>query len=185
MPQQDPQFGGFGAPPGPNKGSLPEFGGASSPFGNGGGFAPQPQPPVQRPQFEEPPSGPFGPGGPSGAGPAAPALPIRSTSAPLQALIPSMVMALVSLVLSATITFGDFTPTEFFFRVFSVTAWAAAGVFGVTMLGLFFNADNRKRAEGFYSVLGWKSAVYWATVGGLLLGIVWSAIEIGQWVGKL
>lgn len=138
MPQQDPQFGGFGTPPGPNKGSLPEFGGASSPFGNGGGFAPQPQPPVQPPQFEEPPSGPVGPGGSSGAGPAAPALPIRSTSAPLQALIPSMVMALVSLVLSATITFGDFTPTEFFFRVFSVTAWAAAGVFGVTMLGAVF-----------------------------------------------
>lgn len=101
------------------------------------------------------------------------------------ALAPSMVMAALSLVLSATITLGSFTPTEFMFRVLSVVAWLAAGIFGITLLGLYFNEDNRRRAKGFYSVIGWKVTLYWVTVGALLVGILWSAVEIGQWVGKL
>ncbi|MDO5076845.1 hypothetical protein [Corynebacterium sp.] len=178
MPQQHSPFGGFEETPASNAGSRPAFGdgagGTPSPFASG--FGPQPQP-----QFGTEPPGRSAPAwqvdGPAQA--------VSATSAPMLALAPSMVMAALSLVLSATITLGSFTPTEFMFRVLSVVAWLAAGIFGITLLGLYFNEDNRRRAKGFYSVIGWKVTLYWVTVGALLVGILWSAVEIGQWVGKL
>lgn len=114
-----------------------------------------------------------------------PAVAFQQTSAPTYVLLPSIVMGVVSIILSMILTFGGFTPTEALYRVLSVVAWLAAGIFGVTLLGLYFNADNRRRASGFYSILGWKTAVYWGTIALLILGILWSAVEIGQWVGKL
>lgn len=110
---------------------------------------------------------------------------ISENSAPVVSLVPSLVLAVISLVLSSVITFSSMGPTDSSYRVMSLVAWAAAGVIGITAMSLYFIADTKRRALGFYQIVSWKQAVYFATVALLFVAVVWSAVEIGLWVGKL
>ncbi|MBV7292616.1 hypothetical protein [Corynebacterium sp. TAE3-ERU16] len=110
---------------------------------------------------------------------------ISENSAPVVSLVPSLVLAVVSLILSGVITFSSMGPTDSSYRAMSLIAWAAAGVVGITAMSLYFIADTKRRALGFYQIVSWKQAVYFATVVLLFVAVVWSAVEIGLWVGKL
>lgn len=196
MSERDSHFGGFEQPNFSNNSSSPGFGSPprgfeapnfggesnnSTSFGAPPGMSPG-TPPAASPMtgFDATPAAVGStPGGLTSVGS------FKATSAPVQALIPSLVLGIVSVIISMVLTFGSHTPTDNAFKVLSTTAWLAAGLLGVSLLGLYFNADNKQRASGFYSIIGWKKALYWTTVSLLFVGIVWSAIEIGQWVGKL
>ncbi|MBI9001747.1 hypothetical protein M0E87_00810 [Corynebacterium sp. CCM 9185] len=100
-------------------------------------------------------------------------------------LVPSLILAVASLGLSGVITFSSIAPTDFSYRTMSLVAWAAAGIVGVTAMSFYFIADTKRRALGFYQIVGWKQAMYFVTMALLFVAVVWSAVEIGLWVGKL
>lgn len=133
------------------------------------------------------PSGSF-PGADPGAAPAAgssgPRL-SRATSAPVLRLLPSLVCGVISLVLSVVITFGGHQATDTSFAVLAFVAWALAGVVGITALGWYFSEDNERRGSGLYLEVDWKRVLYWATVVVLVIAVIWSAVNIAQWAGKL
>lgn len=110
---------------------------------------------------------------------------LSENSAPVLNLVPSLVLAIVSVLLSGFLTFSSITPTDGLYRILSLTAWGAAGLIGITAMSLFFLADTKRRAQGFYQVVSWKQMMYYATTALLFIAVVWSAIEIGLWVGKL
>lgn len=158
-----------------SQGFSPYSGGSfGSPGGNFSGANP------------EPPSSPaagaatFTPSSGSGGAGA-----FRASSAPVHCLIPSLVLGLIGLVLNAVITFGPATATDSTFATFALLGWALAGLAGVTLLAWYFNADNDRRASGFYTEIGWKKAVYYATMVVLVIAVVWSAVDIALWAGKL
>ncbi len=142
-------------------------------------------------------SGPGYPGGPGGfgpgpQGPGGPVAPLAGstgtgmtrTSAPVKYLLPSFAAGLIALVLNAVATFGDFEATDTSFAILSGIAWALAGLVGITALGGYFAKDNKHRGSGFYTEIGWKKTLYWVTVVMLVVAIIWSAVDIAQWVGK-
>lgn len=110
---------------------------------------------------------------------------LSKNSAPVLNLVPSLILAVVSVLLSGFLTLGAITPTDGLYRVLSSVAWAAAGLLGITSMSFFFIADTKRRAQGLYLVISWKQLMYYATVALLLIAVVWSAVEIGLWVGKL
>ena len=116
---------------------------------------------------------------------AGPSSAIADNSAPVVNLVPSLVLAVISLFLSGFITFSSVGPTDSPYRMVSLVAWAAAGVVGITAMSFYFMADTKRRALGFYQIVSWKQAVYFVTVALLFVAVVWSAVEIGLWVGKL
>lgn len=109
----------------------------------------------------------------------------RAASAPVHCLIPSLVLGLIGVVLNAVITFGSATATDSIFAILAGLGWALAGIAGVTLLAWYFNTDNKRRGSGFYTEIGWKKAVYYATMAVLVIAVVWSAVDIALWVGKL
>lgn len=106
-------------------------------------------------------------------------------SAPVHCLVPSLVLGLVGVVLNAVLTFGSSVATDTNFFVMAGLGWLLAGIAGVTLLGWYFTTDNKRRAAGFYTEIGWKKAVYYATMVVLVIAVVWSAVDIALWVGKL
>lgn len=142
-----------------------------SPGGNFSGSHPGPSP-QPSPQFS----------GTSGSGSSTS---LRSASAPVHCLVPSLVLGLLGVVLNAVITFGGSTATDTNFIIFAGLGWALAGIAGVTLLAWYFSTDNKRRAAGFYTEIGWKKAMYYATMVVLVIAVVWSAVDIALWVGKL
>ncbi|WP_342318602.1 hypothetical protein [Corynebacterium mayonis] len=67
----------------------------------------------------------------------------------------------------------------------AMTAWVLAGIVGIGVLSLYFVADAKARARGFYSTAGWQEFLYWGTLVALGAGVALSAIHIGLWFGKL
>lgn len=110
---------------------------------------------------------------------------LRAASAPVHCLIPSLVLGVIGVVLNAVITFGGSTATDTNFIIFAGLGWALAGIAGVTLLAWYFSTDNKRRAAGFYTEIGWKKAMYYATMVVLVTAVVWSAVDIALWVGKL
>ena len=74
---------------------------------------------------------------------------LSENSAPVLNLVPSLVLAIVSVVLSGFLTFSAITPTDDLYRILSLTAWVAAGLVGITAMSLFFLADTKRKAQGF------------------------------------
>ncbi|WP_084563050.1 hypothetical protein [Corynebacterium aquilae] len=106
-------------------------------------------------------------------------------SAPVHLLLPSLILGIAAIVTCAYLDFGPHTATDQAYKTFSTIAWFVSGIIGVSLVGVYFIADNRRRAESFYSYIGWKTALYWLTCAALTGGVLWSAIDIAQWVGKL
>ena len=106
-------------------------------------------------------------------------------SAPVHLLLPSLVLGIAAMSICAYLDFGPHTATDQAYKTFSVIAWFIAGIIGVGLVGVYFIADTHRRAESFYSFIGWKTALYWCTCAVITGGVIWSAIDIAHWVGKL
>ncbi|PRQ10577.1 hypothetical protein C1Y63_10715 [Corynebacterium sp. 13CS0277] len=124
-------------------------------------------------------------GFPGDTSPAAPAATPVIHSAPAHLLLPSLVLGVAAMAVCAYLDFGSHTATDQAYKTFSVIAWFMAGILGVGLVGVYFIADTRRRAESFYSFIGWKTALYWVTCAVITGGVIWSAIDIAHWVGKL
>lgn len=111
--------------------------------------------------------------------------PRRATSAPVGRLIPSLVLGLIGVSLNAWLSFSSAVATDTSFGITAVIAWLLSGVLGIVCLGLYFTANDKQKATGFYSRIGWKKALLYFTAVVLLIAVVWSAIDIALWVGKL
>lgn len=109
----------------------------------------------------------------------------KATSAPTLRLLPSFILGIIGVVLNAVITFGSHVATDTSYAVLAVLAWFLAGVLGISLLGWYFTENSRRKSAGSYFTVGWKKTLYWSTVALLLIAVVWSAVDIAQWAGKL
>lgn len=107
-----------------------------------------------------------------------------ASSQPVLHLLPSLLAGVIGLGLNAFLQFGDHVATDTSWGVIAVAAWVIAGIIGVSALGWYFAEVNKRRGQGFYSVVGWKNLVAWLTYAVLLIAVVWSAFNFAQWVGK-
>lgn len=108
----------------------------------------------------------------------------KAMSQPVLHLLPSLVAGVIGLALNGVLVFGDHVATDAAWGVIAIAAWAVAGLVGVTLLGWYFSEVNKRKGQGFYSIVGWKNIVARLTYVVLLVAVVWSAINIAQWVGK-
>ncbi|MGP6174663.1 hypothetical protein [Corynebacterium sp. A21] len=109
----------------------------------------------------------------------------RATSAPVGHLIPSLVLGLIGVMLNAWLSFSSTVATDTSFGIIAGVAWILSGLFGIICLGRYFTANAQRKATGFYSHIGWKKTLLYFTALVLLIAVVWSAIDIALWVGKL
>ncbi|MDN8594035.1 MULTISPECIES: hypothetical protein [unclassified Corynebacterium] len=190
---------GSGAPSGSSAGSSPwgstgagGFGEApqSSPWGNpgdagssGGQSDPFAPAPAAGDSFAWPgstsaPSAPA-PGGGTGSSTAEP------SSAPTTWLVPGLVLGVAAVVMTLILLFGSISPVSGTYAGMAFGAWALAGLLGVSSLAFYFSEDTRRRANGMYSIVGWKQGLYWATLAVLFIAIILSSLCIALWVGRL
>ena len=125
---------------------------------------------------------PFTP--PAPTGPEAGTTALAITSAPVARLVPSLVMGVISVVLSVFLFLSSTTATDSSYLPLTLVAWVLAGVLGIGALGVYFKGDADARASGMFVSVGWKEALYWATIVVLGLGVLLSAIHAGLYVGK-
>ena len=107
-----------------------------------------------------------------------------TTSAPHLMLVPSLVLALISLVMLAVASFGPLRSIDAQWGVLSGVAWALSGIVGVSALGLYFSKNTQARAEGLYEIVGWKQALFYATVAALVIAVVLSSVMFALWFGR-
>lgn len=162
---------------------TPSTGGASSPWGSpssaGTGAVTDPFAPAKEGDY----SGPL-PGAPGSAEPAGGA-PLEPSSAPATWLVPGLALGIIALVMAAILLLGDISPISGTYAGMAFGAWALAGLVGVSSLAFYFSEDTRRRANGMYSIVGWKQGLYWATLAVLLIAIILSSLCIALWVGRL
>lgn len=125
-----------------------------------------------------------GPGSQFSAAPT-PSRPTKVSSEPVSRLIPSLVLGLVGIGLNAMLTFGGFVATDSAWALWSFIAWILSGVLGITLLGWYFGEVNKRKGAGFFTRVGWKKGVANLTFVVLGIAVLWSAIDIAQWAGKL
>lgn len=149
----------------------------SNPFqpGQAGGFGQSSTPAFGSPADTPPPTTPGG-GGSGFRG---------ASSAPVERLIPSLALGVIGILLNLWLTLGSPVATDTTFGVIALIAWVLSGVVGVSCLSLYFAENNRRRATGFYSRVDWKKGIFYATVAALLIAVVWSALDVALWAGKL
>lgn len=109
---------------------------------------------------------------------------LSTTTAPVARLVPSLVMGVISVVISLVLFFSSTTATDSSYLPLTMAAWVLAGVLGIGALGVYFKGDADARASGMFVSVGWKEALYWATIVVLGLGVLLSAIHAGLYVGK-
>ncbi|WP_231598766.1 hypothetical protein [Corynebacterium occultum] len=100
-------------------------------------------------------------------------------------LAPSLILGLIGIILNAWLTFGSLVATDTTFGITAIVAWFLSGFLGVSCLGLYFSENNKRRASGFYSHVDWKKGIFYATVAALVIAVLWSAVDIALWAGKL
>lgn len=183
--------GGWGAPqPGSGPSSQPAAPGGgwgSAPSGGGWGSPAQPQ----QPAWGQETTQSFGTSS-FGGGSNANSQPeygnqsdeFTTTSAPHLMLVPSLVLALISLVMLAIAGFGPLRSIDAQWGVLSGVAWALSGIVGVSALGLYFSKNTQARAEGLYEIVGWKQALFYVTVAALVIAVVLSSIMFALWFGR-
>lgn len=126
----------------------------------------------------------FGPSG-TGSSPLSSSPRVRkATSQPVLHLLPSLVAGVIGLGLNAFLVLGRPVATDDAWGYVASVAWFIAGILGVTALGWYFQEENKRKGAGFFSTVGWKKAVAWLTYAVLIGAIIWSAVNIAQWVGK-
>lgn len=108
----------------------------------------------------------------------------RLQSAPVQFLLPGLILAVASIGLNAWITFGAAVATDGSFFITAGIAWALAGIAGVVSVGWYLAKLNERKAEGFYTDIPWKKMILYVTVILLIGAVVWSAFDIALWAGK-
>ncbi|WP_141738131.1 hypothetical protein [Corynebacterium sp. HMSC30G07] len=107
-----------------------------------------------------------------------------TTSAPHLMLVPSLALAVISLVMLAIAGFGPLRSIDAQWGVLSGVAWALSGIVGVSALGLYFSKNTQARAEGLYEIVGWKQALFYVTVAALVIAVVLSSIMFALWFGR-
>lgn len=107
-----------------------------------------------------------------------------TTSAPHLMLVPSLALAVISLVMLAIAGFGPLRSIDAQWGVLSGVAWALSGIVGVSALGLYFSKNTQARAEGLYQIVGWKQALFYVTVAALVIAVVLSSIMFALWFGR-
>ena len=107
-----------------------------------------------------------------------------TTSAPHLMLVPSLVLAVISLVMLTITGFGPLRSIDAQWGVLSGIAWALSGIVGVSALGLYFSKNTQARAEGLYEIVGWKQALFYVTVAALVVAVVLSSIMFALWFGR-
>lgn len=149
--------------------------------------------------FGGPSSDPFAPaseGGYSGPRPGEPGLAgpagatggsssLEPSSAPATWLVPGLVLGVAALVMTLILLLGNISPVSGTYAGMAFGAWALAGLLGVSSLAFYFSEDTRRRANGMYSIVGWKQGLYFATLAVLLIAIILSSLCIALWVGRL
>lgn len=203
---------GSGAPSGPSQGNSPwgnpaqggqDFGGGQSPFGGAQQPSPQTSPwgaPEATTESFDRPADPFAAANAQGEGytgrvPGASTPPApgggagtasrEPSSAPATWLIPGLVLGLIALVLTIILLVGSISPVSGTYAGMAFGAWALAGLLGVSSLAFYFSEDTRRRANGMYSIVGWKQGLYWATLAVLFIAIILSSLCIALWAGRL
>ncbi|WP_277100581.1 hypothetical protein [Corynebacterium riegelii] len=181
--------GGWGAPqPGSSPSSQPAAPGGgwgSAPSGGGWGSpSPQQAQPSQpqQPSWGQDTTQSFG----NSFGGSADSQPdeFTTTSAPHLMLVPSLALAVISLVMLAIAGFGPLRSIDAQWGVLSGVAWALSGIVGVSALGLYFSKNTQARAEGLYQIVGWKQALFYVTVAALVIAVVLSSIMFALWFGR-
>lgn len=161
----------------------------------GGGWnVPQPGAgPAQQPPAS---AGGWGPTSAPGGGWSAPQQPVqpqapapaheefKTTSAPHTLLLPSLILALVSLILDAIVGFGPLRSIDTQWGVLTGVAWALSGIVGVSALGLYFTKNTEARANGLYEIVGWKQTLFYATIAALAIAVVISSVMFALWFGR-
>ena len=199
---------GSGAPSAQPQGNSPwgnpaqegqDVGGTQPPFGGAQPSSPWGAPGATTESFERP-TDPFAAanaaeGGYSGQVPGSSTAPSISeaggtvsrepSSAPATWLIPGLVLGVIALVLTIILLTGNVSPVTGTYAGMAFGAWALAGVFGVSSLAFYFSEDTKRRANGMYSIVGWKQGLYWATLAVLLIAIILSSLCIALWAGRL
>lgn len=99
-------------------------------------------------------------------------------------LVPSLALAVISLVMLAIAGFGPLRSIDAQWGVLSGVAWALSGIVGVSALGLYFSKNTQARAEGLYQIVGWKQALFYVTVAALVIAVVLSSIMFALWFGR-
>ena len=107
-----------------------------------------------------------------------------TTSAPHLMLVPSLALAVISLVMLAIAGFGPLRSIDAQWGVLSGVAWALSGIVGVSALGLYFSKNTQARAEGLYQIVGWRQALFYVTVAALVIAVVLSSIMFALWFGR-
>ena len=177
-----PSGGSFGSPSGGQSGFGTSHGGFSAGSGNSGGFG----------GFGAGPAagGSFG-GGDSGfSAPSFDSAPVASrkrgiTKAPVEKLIPSLVLASIGIVLNVWLLISDQVATDTSFLIFALVAWVLSGIIGISALSWYFKSLNEKKANGIFSDEPGRKAFFYLTAVALLIAVVWSAFNIAQFFGKL
>lgn len=165
--------GGWGAPqPGAGPAQQPpSIGGGWGPTSTpGGGWSvpPQATSPQSQPQPQTAP----------------PAPEFNTTSAPHALLLPSLILALIALIIDAVVGFGPLRSIDTQWGVLTGIAWALSGIVGVSALGLYFTKNTEARANGLYEIVGWKQTLFYATVAVLVIAVVMSSIMFALWFGR-
>ena len=105
--------------------------------------------------------------------------------APTTWLVPGLALGVVALVMTLILLLGNISPVSGTYAGMAFGAWALAGLLGVSSLAFYFSEDTRRRANGMYSIVGWKQGLYFATLAVLLIAIILSSLCIALWVGRL
>lgn len=100
-------------------------------------------------------------------------------------LVPGLVLGVAAVVMTLILLFGSISPVSGTYAGMAFGAWALAGLLGVSSLAFYFSEDTRRRANGMYSIVGWKQGLYWATLAVLFIAIILSSLCIALWVGRL
>lgn len=203
---------GSGAPSGSSQGNSPwgnqahgghDFGGGQSPFGGAQQPSPQSSPwgsqEAVTESFERP-ADPFAAANAQGADyvgqvPASSTPPAldggagsvarEPSSAPARWLIPGLVLGVIALVMTIVLLTGKVSPVTGTYAGMAFGAWALSGLLGVSSLAFYFSEDTRRRANGMYSIVGWKQGLYWATLAVLFIAVILSSLCIALWAGRL
>lgn len=99
-------------------------------------------------------------------------------------LLPSLILALISLIIDAVVGFGSLRSIDTQWGVLTGVAWALSGIVGVSALGLYFTKNTEARANGLYEIVSWKQALFYATIAALVIAVVISSVMFALWFGR-
>lgn len=109
---------------------------------------------------------------------------LKQTYLPVGRLVPGLICGAVAVILNVVLFFSSVVATDTTWGVVAVVAWLLAGVIGTTFLGGYFTEVNRRRGAGIYMERPGPKFIYRLMWVLLIVGVLLSAWNIAQWVGK-